>query len=199
MEADDFNQLTEFVFDQSTPESDEETRIEETQDAPPSHDSTPRPGRIIRKRARKACVACHKRYTLFNLKIDRLLIEARKVRCDVLSRGHTCTNCRLDGITCVIRSGYGTKTLLSINLILIAYIAVASGCEVNLQAQSRKSQQALPQKIDHRNWSLQLIRLQLWRPSPSNPWRRSAQGPLLRGSIPQCQLSHFLRSIALAS
>lgn len=63
MEVDDFNQLTEFVFDQSTPESDEEIRIEESREAPPPRDSAPRE-RIIRRRARKACVACHKRYIL---------------------------------------------------------------------------------------------------------------------------------------
>jgi hypothetical protein len=63
MEVDDFNQLTEFVFDQSTPESDEEARVEESREAPPPLDSAPRE-RIIRRRARKACVACHKRYFL---------------------------------------------------------------------------------------------------------------------------------------
>ncbi|KAH7386394.1 hypothetical protein BKA64DRAFT_142607 [Cadophora sp. MPI-SDFR-AT-0126] len=94
MDLDDFNQLTDFVFDQSTPESgDDETqeaRPEKDDDATASgvHDVAQN-SRIIRRRARKACVACHK----------------RKVRCDVMSRGNTCTNCRLDGIICVIRAG----------------------------------------------------------------------------------------------
>ncbi|PVH69031.1 hypothetical protein DL98DRAFT_661897 [Cadophora sp. DSE1049] len=94
MDVDDFNQLADFVFDQSTPESGDDemqdTRPEKEGDTSTSgtHDVAPN-GRIIRRRARKACVACHK----------------RKVRCDVMSRGNTCTNCRLDGITCVIRAG----------------------------------------------------------------------------------------------
>ncbi|KAH7317793.1 hypothetical protein BKA65DRAFT_515202 [Rhexocercosporidium sp. MPI-PUGE-AT-0058] len=92
MDVDDFNQLTDFVFDQSTPESGDddaqEPPLEKDCDATSTHDVAPN-GRVIRRRARKACVACHK----------------RKVRCDVLSRGKTCTNCRFDGITCVIRAG----------------------------------------------------------------------------------------------
>ncbi|KAH6715892.1 hypothetical protein BKA61DRAFT_733726 [Leptodontidium sp. MPI-SDFR-AT-0119] len=93
MDIDDFNQLADFVFDQSTPESGDDDEAQEPGpekvcDATSTHDVTPS-GRVIRRRARKACVACHK----------------RKVRCDVLSRGNTCTNCRLDGIGCVIRAG----------------------------------------------------------------------------------------------
>ncbi|KAL2065772.1 hypothetical protein VTL71DRAFT_3442 [Oculimacula yallundae] len=64
MDIDDFNQLTEFIFDHSTPESGEEDnqepQIEKDCDATNAHDVAPN-GRVIRRRARKACVACHKR------------------------------------------------------------------------------------------------------------------------------------------
>lgn len=72
MDIDDFNQLADFVFDQSTPESGDdeaqETRPETNCDAIASgtHDVAPN-GRIIRRRARKACVACHKRYVAFDM------------------------------------------------------------------------------------------------------------------------------------
>lgn len=41
----------------------------------------------IRKRARRACLSC----------------RARKVRCDVLQNGSSCTNCRLDHRQCIVR------------------------------------------------------------------------------------------------
>lgn len=88
MEFDDFNQLTEFVFDQSTPESDEEAPTEErteNRDAATTRDSAPK-GRIIRRRARKACVACHKRYlssVVLNsaLDIKLTLLQKSAMRC----------------------------------------------------------------------------------------------------------------------
>ncbi|OJD11753.1 hypothetical protein AJ78_07536, partial [Emergomyces pasteurianus Ep9510] len=59
-------------------------------------DSSQRP----RKRARMACTWCHE----------------RKVRCDVSIHGNPCTNCRLDGHECAIRSsacrGRGLRTQL---------------------------------------------------------------------------------------
>ncbi|KAL2371417.1 hypothetical protein RJ035_006126 [Blastomyces gilchristii] len=59
-------------------------------------DSSQRP----RKRARMACTWCHE----------------RKVRCDVSIHGSPCTNCRLDGHECTIRSsacrGRGVRTQL---------------------------------------------------------------------------------------
>ncbi|PGH09318.1 hypothetical protein GX51_00760 [Blastomyces parvus] len=59
-------------------------------------DSSQRP----RKRARMACTWCHE----------------RKVRCDVSIHGSPCTNCRLDGHECTIRSsacrGRGARTQL---------------------------------------------------------------------------------------
>lgn len=66
MDIDDFNQLADFVFDQSTPESGDDDEAQEPGpekvcDATSTHDVTPS-GRVIRRRARKACVACHKRY-----------------------------------------------------------------------------------------------------------------------------------------
>ncbi|CAK7207951.1 hypothetical protein SEUCBS139899_010766 [Sporothrix eucalyptigena] len=42
--------------------------------------------RTVKRRASRACLSC----------------RARKVRCDVLSCGLPCTNCRLDGIQCVL-------------------------------------------------------------------------------------------------
>ena len=71
MDVDDFNQLADFVFDQSTPDSGDDEAQEsrpETCDAIASgtHDVAPN-GRIIRRRARKACVACHKRCVTFDM------------------------------------------------------------------------------------------------------------------------------------
>ena len=115
MDVDDFNQLADFVFDQSTPESGDdeaqETRPETNGGVTASgtHDVAPN-GRVIRRRARKACVACHKRYVEFDISKVELTIR-RKVRCDVMSRGNTCTNCRLDGITCVIRAGFVSRMI----------------------------------------------------------------------------------------
>lgn len=88
MEVDDYNRLTDFIFDQSTPESDEETRVDEGRDAAdaadaaPARDSAPR-GRIIRRRARKACVACHKRSFRMNSALGRALTVWQKsaMRC----------------------------------------------------------------------------------------------------------------------
>ncbi|EXJ75372.1 uncharacterized protein A1O5_02068 [Cladophialophora psammophila CBS 110553] len=45
-------------------------------------------GRAARRRASKACYSC----------------RTRKVRCDVVERGVPCTNCRLDGVECVLTS-----------------------------------------------------------------------------------------------
>jgi hypothetical protein len=59
-DVEDFAELAEFVFDQSTPESDNETGIDDSPGAPPSRLSMPI-GRTGRRRARRACVACHKR------------------------------------------------------------------------------------------------------------------------------------------
>lgn len=53
-------ELAEFDFDQFTPESDDETRIDESPDIPLSLQPVPR-GQTRRRRARKACVACNKR------------------------------------------------------------------------------------------------------------------------------------------
>ncbi|VUC23904.1 unnamed protein product [Clonostachys rosea] len=49
---------------------------------------------IARRRAAKACLSCRN----------------RKVRCDVVSGGHPCTNCRLDGVGCTVgKSNRGRK------------------------------------------------------------------------------------------
>lgn len=64
MDTSDFNELAEFVFDQSTPESDEGTHLDESPDVLLPH-SRMLPNRRGRRRARKACVACNKRYFLF--------------------------------------------------------------------------------------------------------------------------------------
>ena len=58
--VDGLSKLAEFVFDQFTPESDDETRIDESPDVPLSLQPAPR-DRTRRRRARKACVACNKR------------------------------------------------------------------------------------------------------------------------------------------
>lgn len=60
----DSSQLTELDFDFSTPESDNSILIDESQDVLPSRDYIT-PSRTVRRRARKACIACHKRYSLF--------------------------------------------------------------------------------------------------------------------------------------
>lgn len=44
--------------------------------------------RAYKRRSSKACVSCHN----------------RKVRCDVVSGGWPCTNCRLDGVDCVLKA-----------------------------------------------------------------------------------------------
>jgi hypothetical protein len=59
-DVEDFAELAEFVFDQSTPESDDETHIIESPGAPRSCLSVPT-GRTGWRRARKACVGCHNR------------------------------------------------------------------------------------------------------------------------------------------
>lgn len=106
MDNTDFDQLNDFVFDASTPNSDEDIEQEPAQSSPATSGRAPE-GRIIRRRARKACVACHKRYMPFYLDFDCGIDPdfGRKVRCDLMSRGTTCTNCRLDGVTCVVRTG----------------------------------------------------------------------------------------------
>ncbi|CAK7200318.1 hypothetical protein SEUCBS139899_003009 [Sporothrix eucalyptigena] len=50
--------------------------------------------RALKRRAHKACLSCRN----------------RKVRCDVVSRGQPCTNCRLDGVDCAVKeSNRGRK------------------------------------------------------------------------------------------
>lgn len=63
----------------------------------PGHGSAQkRPGwessndRASKRRASKACLSCRN----------------RKVRCDVVSGGHPCTNCRLDKFECIVRESY---------------------------------------------------------------------------------------------
>jgi hypothetical protein len=69
MDVDDLNQLTEFLLDKSTtPESDEAQIPEESHDVPSQREAAPQ-GRIIRRRARKACIACNKRYVRFHLSV----------------------------------------------------------------------------------------------------------------------------------
>ena len=46
--------------------------------------------RASKRRASKACLSCRN----------------RKVRCDVVSGGHPCTNCRLDKLDCVVRESH---------------------------------------------------------------------------------------------
>jgi hypothetical protein len=43
-------------------------------------------GRVVKRRASKACRCC----------------RARKVRCNVTEHGAPCTNCRLDEVECVV-------------------------------------------------------------------------------------------------
>lgn len=63
-------------------------------DAPERRPSTAAEDLGVKRRAAKACLSC--RY--------------RKVRCDVLGSGPPCTNCRLDGVDCVIKkSNRGRK------------------------------------------------------------------------------------------
>ncbi|CEJ94367.1 Putative Cutinase transcription factor 1 beta [[Torrubiella] hemipterigena] len=51
-------------------------------------------GRVVKRRSPKACVSCHN----------------RKVRCDVVNGGWPCTNCRLDGVDCLLKeSNRGRK------------------------------------------------------------------------------------------
>lgn len=87
--------VDDVLFDASTPDSDEEDQHqqlpEESSSKTQQHSQRKSTEKVIRRRARKACVECHK----------------RKVRCDVLSRGSICTNCRLDGLQCVLRAGGG--------------------------------------------------------------------------------------------
>lgn len=56
--------------------------------------------KVLKRRAAKACVACH----------------ARKVRCDLLQRYHVsadgtfaCSNCTMDGVRCVIQESKSRK------------------------------------------------------------------------------------------
>ncbi|CZR58614.1 uncharacterized protein PAC_08506 [Phialocephala subalpina] len=89
----DFSAITDFLADAGTPsEEHEENQQQGPQAATPPKDQTSG-GRIIRRRARKACVECHK----------------RKVRCDVLTRGQVCTNCRLDGLPCRLPAKDGRR------------------------------------------------------------------------------------------
>lgn len=63
MDMDDFHQLTDFGFDPSTPSSDEEDVHERPpSQGPPRLRKAASNNRVVRKRARKACVACHNRY-----------------------------------------------------------------------------------------------------------------------------------------
>lgn len=48
--------------------------------------STSETGRVVKHRSSTACQAC----------------RARKVRCDVVNNGSRCTNCRLDGMECIV-------------------------------------------------------------------------------------------------
>lgn len=133
-------------FDASTPDSEEEEA--QTQQNAPARQQRTRPGdRVIRRRARKACVECHK----------------RKVRCDVLSRGSVCTNCRLDGLQCVLRATEGYLSQLISLATSLTDRQAKKGARQGLSASNRDVQ--LPNlctRTRSRTWSRQLRRIHLY-------------------------------------
>lgn len=119
MDLNDYLAIDEDIPDSSEHDEQRSQRQESQSSDPPN--PTPKEkassGRIIRRRARKACVECHKRQATTKYAVQRkaYLTQHRKVRCDVLTRGQVCTNCRLDGQPCIIRSNDGQVFLAETN------------------------------------------------------------------------------------
>lgn len=59
----------------------------------PTAAGLPTGGRVVKRRASKACQCC----------------RSRKVRCDVVDSGIPCTNCRLDEVECCVTEGKRRK------------------------------------------------------------------------------------------